>query len=89
MRIVLDTNSLLVSIGRRSQFRPIFDLILSGKIKLLITNEILTEYEEVISRKTNESIANNIISFLTRSPDVEFIQPFFKWDLIHQDSDDN
>ena len=41
MQVVLDTNCLLVSIGRKSKYRPIFDALLDGKIKLLISNDIL------------------------------------------------
>jgi len=36
MRIVLDTSSLLVVIGRESEYRPIFDAFLEDEIKLLI-----------------------------------------------------
>jgi len=50
MRVVLDTNSLLVSISKKSKYRPIFDGILQGKFTLLITNEILSEYTEIIER---------------------------------------
>ena len=34
-KVVLDTNSLLVSIGRLSPYRPIFDAIIQGKTRLL------------------------------------------------------
>jgi predicted nucleic acid-binding protein len=44
MRVVLDTNSLIVSIGRKSKFRPIFDALLSGQITLVISNDVLSEY---------------------------------------------
>lgn len=46
MKIVLDTNSLLVSIPKKSPYRPIFDAIIEGKLTLLISNEILMEYVE-------------------------------------------
>ena len=54
IRVVLDTNALLVSIGRKSKFRPIFDNLLNGKIHLIVTNEILTEYVEVLERKQTQ-----------------------------------
>ena len=89
MRVVLDTNSLLVSIGRKSRFRPIFDAVLRGDIKLLITNEILSEYVEILEAKTNDVVANNIANFLLRSPDVDQVEVFFKWSIITKDADDN
>lgn len=59
MRVVLDTNSLLVSIGRKSKYRPIFDALLSGKIKLLISNDIVNEYVEILEEKTSAIVAEN------------------------------
>jgi len=64
MKVVLDTNSLIVSIGRKSKYRPIFNALLQGDFILLISNEILLEYHEIISKKTNEVVAKNIIDFL-------------------------
>ena len=89
MRIVLDTNSLLVSIGRKSKYRPIFDALLEGKIKLLISNEIINEYVEKLEEKANAIVAENVANLLLRSPDVEKIEIHFKWSLITQDADDN
>ena len=89
IRVVLDTNALLVSIGRKSKFRPIFDNLLNGKIQLIVTNEILTEYVEVIERKTNSIVANNIAEVLIQLRNVEKIEVSYKWNLITDDPDDN
>ncbi len=51
MRIVLDTNVLLVSIPKRSPYRIIFDNLLANKFDLVISNEILSEYTEIIAQK--------------------------------------
>lgn len=88
-RIVLDTNVLLMSIGRKSDFRPIFDAILDGTICLVITNEILSEYVEILERKTNIIIAGNIAEILVKSRHVEKIEVSFRWNLITVDPDDN
>ena len=53
MRVVIDTNVLLVSISTKSRYRPIFDALLEGKYQLAISNEILSEYMEVLERKAN------------------------------------
>lgn len=89
MRVVLDTNSLLVSIGRKSKYRPIFDALLEGKIRLLISNDIINEYVEKIEEKTNAIIAQNVSNLLVRSPDVEKVEVYFKWSIITKDADDN
>ena len=89
MRVVLDTNSLLVSIGKRSPYRPIFDALLEGSIQLLISNEILNEYVEKLEEKANIVVAENIANFLLRSPDVERVDIYFNWSIITTDVDDN
>ncbi len=89
LRVVLDTNSLLVSISKKSVYRPIFDAIIKQEINLLITNEIITEYTEVIERKTNSQIAQNIIEFLLQSPYTERVVVYYKWLLLKADEDDD
>lgn len=49
LRVVLDTNVLLVSIARKSKYRLIFDSLLEGQFQAVISNEILTEYVDIIS----------------------------------------
>jgi len=63
VRVVLDTNSLLASIAKKSKYRPIFDGILQGKFTLLITNEILTGYTEIIERRSSPIVAANISEY--------------------------
>lgn len=89
MRVVLDTNSLLVSIGKQSKYRPIFDAILDGRIRLLVSNDVISEYREVLERKANAIVADNVIDALLRSPDVEEVNIYFKWSAIYEDYDDN
>lgn len=89
MRVVLDTNSLIVSIGRKSKFRPIFDALLSGQITLVISNDVLSEYVEILEQRTNAIVADNIGNLLVRSPDVEKVEIYFKWAAIYADADDN
>lgn len=68
MRVVLDTNVLLISIPKTSHYRPIFDAILDGQYTLIISNEILSEYVDILSRHINPSIAVNIQIFLIFRP---------------------
>ena len=89
MRVVLDTNTLLVSIGRKSKYRIIFEALLEGRIRLLLTNEILSEYVEILEARTSPVVADNIASFLLRSPDVERTEVYFRWAAIYADADDN
>ncbi len=89
VRIVLDTNVVVSMIGRTSPNRWIFDKILTGEFVLCVSNEILLEYEEVLTAKTTSEVASNFTDFLVSFPSVEQIQVFFNWYLIQNDPDDN
>ncbi|MBP9664764.1 MAG: putative toxin-antitoxin system toxin component, PIN family [Pyrinomonadaceae bacterium] len=89
MKIVLDTNIVLISVPRFSKYRPIFDALLADKLVLAISNDILSEYQEIIARKTNPTIANNLAELLVNLPNVEFVDTYFRWHLILADADDN
>lgn len=89
MRVVLDTNILLISLPTISKYRPIFNSIIKHKIELIISNEVLTEYIEKIQEKTNSKIATNLAELLTTLRNVIKIDPYFQWELIENDPDDN
>jgi uncharacterized protein len=89
MKIVLDTNSLLVAIPKKSEFHSVFKGIFDGKFQLCITNEIIAEYQEVIERKTNHSISENIVDAILNSPFVEKVEIYYNFNLITIDPDDN
>ena len=87
--IILDTNILLISIPSKSPYRSIFDALINGEFNLGITNEIISEYHEIISEKTTSEIADNIIEMLLVLDNVMNIEVYYKWNLINQDKDDN
>lgn len=89
IRVVLDTNVLLVSIPSHSKYRPIFNAILNGKIELIISNDIINDYVEIIERKTNGYVANNIGETLLNLDNVIPIDVRFNWNLIESDKEDN
>lgn len=87
--MVIDTNVLLISIANKSPYRPIFDAVINGEIRLVITNKILSEYAEILERRTNAIVAVNITDFLSKSSNVERIEVYYNWNLIEVDKDDN
>uniref|UniRef100_A0A7C4MSH4 Putative toxin-antitoxin system toxin component, PIN family n=1 Tax=Desulfatirhabdium butyrativorans TaxID=340467 RepID=A0A7C4MSH4_9BACT len=89
VKIVLDTNVLLVSIPSRSKYHWIFQKLLSGSFDLLITTEILLEYEEILKRRYSPSVAENVIRALLLLPNVVHQHVYFHWLLIEDDPDDN
>jgi putative PIN family toxin of toxin-antitoxin system len=89
MRVVLDTNVLLVSLPKKSEFRPIFDGLLNKNYDLLISNEILFEYAEIIAKRANPQVAHNVVEMLVSRPNVKKLEVFYRWNLIAADPDDN
>ena len=89
MRVVIDTNVLLVSISRKSRHHPIFKAVLDGAIELCISNPILEEYEEIIGQLWSPTVAQNTIEVLLKSPFVSRFDPHYNWTLIKADPDDD
>ena len=50
MKVILDTNVLLVSISSKSESHPIFTSLMHGIYSIAVTNDILLEYEEIIDQ---------------------------------------
>ena len=88
-RVVLDTNVLLVSISSKSKYHWIFDSLLNHQFDLFITNEILSEYEEIISEKWSPIVAKYVISTLLELKNVHATNVYFNLNLIEHDPDDN
>ena len=89
MRIVLDTNVLLVSLPPSSPYRLIFDKLLDGVYQLCISNEILIEYEEKIAERYDAEVVKDLLGVLLALRNVKKITPYFRWNLIENDPDDN
>ncbi len=89
MNIVLDTNCLLMSLSRRSQYYPVWRDFVDGKYTLCISNEILDEYEEILTQKVGPQIASNIIQALLDLPNTKMVQVYYHLHLITADPDDD
>jgi putative PIN family toxin of toxin-antitoxin system len=89
LKVVLDTNALLRSISRRSPFSVILDKLYEGDFELLVTNDILLEYEEKISEIFSKETAELILGALTLLPNVKKTDVHFQLFLIDTDKDDN
>lgn len=88
-RLVLDTNSLIQCIARRSRYHTIWLSLLDGRNKLCVSNEILEEYEEILERKASHAFAMFAISVIVNNPHTILITPYYHFNLITADPDDN
>ena len=88
-KIVLDTNCLIASLSRHSDYYPVWSSFQTGKYILCVSNDILEEYQEIIEQKTSSIVAKNVTDLLLKSKNVEYITPHFKFGLIVADHDDD
>ncbi|MBW3130676.1 putative toxin-antitoxin system toxin component, PIN family [Hymenobacter profundi] len=88
MKVVLDTNVLLVSISRRSIYRPIIEALQQQHYELLVTSSILLEYEEIIGLRSSPEVASNFLNALQNFSNVREVIPHYRFQLIPTDQDD-
>ena len=89
MRIVIDTNIILVSLSPKSESHWIIKELINGKLNLCLTDEIIYEYQEIIERFMGYEFASDSISFLLSIPSIIYIRLYYSWLLLSQDPDDN
>ena len=89
MNVVLDTNCLIMAISAQNKYYQVWQDFLDGRYVLCVTNEIMEEYAEVLSRNISPTIAEYIVSAILNRKNVLLKTPFFAFHLIESDPDDN
>jgi len=89
MKVVIDTNFLLVCISHRSKDNWLWKAILSSKLQVCVTTDIISEYAEIIGREMGQEVADLALDILTDLPNTLFINKYYSWQLIEADPDDN
>ena len=88
-RIVIDTNCLLAILPTRSPYHSVWTEFLANKLEICVSNEVLMEYEEILSEKTSPSFADSIVQALLNRKNLVRVSPVWRFNLILQDADDN
>lgn len=88
MKIVLDTNVLLVCISERSRLHWLFEALQNEQFTLCVTTEILAEYAEIIEREMGAIASESVLGLLENLPNIERIITYYKFGLL-TDEDDN
>ncbi len=88
-RAVIDTNCLLASLNRNSPFHRLYELFVSEAFKWILSNEILTEYEEILAQYYSAATAQRVTEILINAPNTSFQEAYYKWQLVEADPDDN
>ena len=89
MKVVIDCNILVMCLSSKSPYHIIYQLLVQGKFNLVLSSEILLEYQEVLQQKYSVPTANALVALLKELPNVTFHTPFYNWLLIKADPDDN
>jgi putative PIN family toxin of toxin-antitoxin system len=88
-RIVIDTNCLIAILPSKSPYHKVWTDFLEQQLEICVSNEILMEYEEIISEKTSPAFAEAIIKTLINKPNFIRVYPTWRFGYIVTDPDDN
>jgi len=89
MKIVLDTNCLLVSVQEYSDYHWLWQAFRDKRFALCYSDQILNEYQEILSRYYSAALAKYVIDAILNAPHAIPITIYYKWRLITADPDDN
>lgn len=90
MRVVFDTNVLLVSLPSHSPFRALYQAVVDERLTLYVTTEMIAEYEEQISRRLGIARTDVQLRELLNLPAVQEITVYYQWYLLAEiDADDD
>ena len=89
LRLVIDTNVLIVSFAPNNKYSWVFDALFADKFELAISNEVLLEYQEQLSLRYGLTKTDASLDFLLLLPNVILSEPYYLWNLVESDEDDN
>lgn len=93
MIVVIDTNCLLNILSLRHPHGVILDAWMDGRYDWAISNEVLSEYEEITRPRIGERRWNDFLTLLNSGAEVNGNlirqQPDFRFQVIKSDLDDN
>ena len=67
----------------------VWQSLVDGRNTMCVSNEIISEYMEILQRLTDFETAELVVKTIINSPFVEFVTPYYHFELIKQDPDDN
>ena len=89
MRVVIDTNVLRTTINRKNFEFFIYESFASKQFDWVVSTDILNEYAEKLDEFYSESTADYVLDVLCNASNTIFSEPYYYWNLIKEDSDDN
>lgn len=93
MRVCIDTNVLLQLFGTTRPYARIADALQQGRLELAVSNEILLEYQEILTRLSGRARWEMVWRFLEGISrlygNVLYVEPHFRFRVITADPDDD
>ena len=89
MKVVIDTNVLRLTIKKTNFERFIYNAFKNEAFDWVVSTEILAEYEEKLIEFYSTQTADLVLGILENAPNVIFAEPYFRWNIITEDPDDN
>ena len=92
MRVCFDTNVLMRVFTQQRSFPGLLRALLNRRLTLAVSNEILFEYQEVITRLYGSEAWNEVEAILERLHRLDCIvevSPAYRFNVISADPDDN
>ena len=89
MRVVIDTHCLIASVSKTSKDFWLYLAFRDEAFVWVVSTEILNEYYEKLSEFYSPTTAEVVITALMASPNIDFSEPYFVYNLIENDPDDN
>ena len=90
LRVVLDTTTLLRAIPTRSPLRYIIEAFTTNRFIVVVSNDILLEYEEVLRALGGPQAWPAFQEFLrVHVGNVIRVDPTYHWHAVHRDPDDD
>jgi predicted nucleic acid-binding protein len=83
LRVVIDTNVFVEALSRTNPYHAIYRGLLQGKFLVCLSNEVLLEYEEVLTRSQRSEVVQDFLKFLMESPFILAVSPTFRFNLIY------
>ncbi len=88
-RAVLDTNILLQSLPSKGRFRPIIESFEQRLFTIILSTEILLEYEEVLKDLGGIRAWPAFHALVHLQPNKLLVSPTYRWQAIVHDPDDD
>ncbi len=89
MKVILDTNVLMVIAPQPSAYHWVFNALRAGTFSAVVSTDMLEEYAEKLGDWYGQAFTDAVLNELTALPNVLTTSPAYFYSFITADPDDN